>query len=55
LRERLRKLVTTPTLRVAMGAAGRIRYEKDFTLELTVKRTFAVYREVLDRRHERNP
>lgn len=47
LRDRLRRLVTTPVLRVRMGNAGRIRYEQHFTLEHTVTKTLDVYRDVL--------
>jgi glycosyltransferase involved in cell wall biosynthesis len=52
LRDRIRRLVTAPDLRVRMGLAGRSRYEQHFTLELMLTRTLAVYREVLGRNFE---
>ena len=47
LRERLERLLTSPDLRARMGASGRARYERDFTLDHSVSRTLAVYQEVL--------
>jgi glycosyltransferase involved in cell wall biosynthesis len=46
LRDRIRRLVTTPSLRVQMGSAGRMRYERQFTLDRMVARTLEVYREI---------
>lgn len=51
LRERLRKLITSCELRVAMGTAGRARYEDRFTFDRLVERTTSVYESVLRRRH----
>jgi glycosyltransferase involved in cell wall biosynthesis len=47
LRDRIGRLLVDPTLRVRMGAAGRARYEQHFTLDGTVAKTLAVYRDVL--------
>ena len=47
LRERIARLLADPALRTRMGACGRARYERDFTLEHSVDRTLAVYRDVL--------
>lgn len=49
LRDRLRQLLTDPALRVRLGNAGRRYYEEHFTLEHTVSKTVAVYRDVLRR------
>jgi glycosyltransferase involved in cell wall biosynthesis len=46
-RTRLRELMESPTLRYRLGAAGRKRYETDFTLESMLLKTFAVYKEIL--------
>lgn len=46
-RARLRKLIESPTLRYRMGAAGRKRYETEFTLEVMLRKTLAVYQEIL--------
>jgi glycosyltransferase involved in cell wall biosynthesis len=46
LRDRIRRLVTTPSLRVQMGSAGRMRYERQFTLDRMVAKTLEVYREI---------
>jgi glycosyltransferase involved in cell wall biosynthesis len=53
-RARLRELIERPTLRGQMGAAGRKRYETEFTLESMLHKTLAVYQEVLDRRPRAN-
>lgn len=50
LRERIERLLKSPGLRARMGAAGRTRFEQDFTLDHSVNRTLAVYRDVLGRR-----
>ena len=47
LADRLCKLITDPALRRRLGVQGRIRYERDFTFDRMVDRTFAVYQEVL--------
>lgn len=49
LRERLRRLLGDPDLRVRLGRRGREVYEQQFTLDHTVTNTIAVYREVLRR------
>lgn len=49
LRDRIRRLLTTPALRVRMGNAGRIRYQQHFTLDHAVTKTLEVYRDVLTR------
>jgi len=46
-RARLRELIEAPHLRSRLGAAGRRRYETEFTLESMLLKTFAVYKEVL--------
>jgi glycosyltransferase involved in cell wall biosynthesis len=43
LRERLTRLAGDPALRVKMGAAGRARYEADFTVDRMLARSAAVY------------
>src|SRR5262249_46651942 len=48
-RARLRELIDNPTLRGQMGAAGRKRYETEFTLDGMLRKTFAVYQQVIDR------
>lgn len=50
LRERLRNLIMSCELRVAMGDAGRARYEQKFTFGRLVERTTGVYESVLMRR-----
>jgi glycosyltransferase involved in cell wall biosynthesis len=47
LRERLERLLTDPDLRRRLGANGRARFERDFTLDASVARTVAVYRDAL--------
>jgi len=47
LRDRLERLLTSPELRVRMGASGRARFEREFTLEHSVNRTLGVYQDVL--------
>jgi glycosyltransferase involved in cell wall biosynthesis len=49
LRACLRQLITSPELRVRMGAAGRARYEEMFTFDRLVERTTQVYALVLGR------
>ena len=47
LRARIEQLFLDPALRQRLGAHGRERYERYFTLPHTVDGTFAVYRDVL--------
>ena len=47
LRARLEMLLKQPDLRARLGAAGRRRYEARFGLERMLKKTRAVYDEVL--------
>jgi glycosyltransferase involved in cell wall biosynthesis len=49
LRERIRRLLADPDLRVRLGARGRADYEQHFTLDQMVSKTLAVYRDVLTR------
>ncbi len=46
LRDRIQRLIGSRDLLLAMGAAGRSRYEQDFRIETMVQKTVAVYREV---------
>ena len=46
LAERLRDLVRDPELRAAMGAAGRARYDAEFSFERMLTRTLALQTEV---------
>ena len=48
LRSRIEQLLLDAELRQRMGANGRSRYERDFTLARTVEETLAVYRSVLE-------
>lgn len=50
VREALRKLITDADLRATMGAAGRARYEAEFTFDHMYEGTVAVYRRVLEGR-----
>ena len=43
LAERLGRLLRDPTLRRAMGRAGRQRYETEFRFEMMLERTVALY------------
>jgi glycosyltransferase involved in cell wall biosynthesis len=47
LRSRLEQLLLDPELRRRLGAAGRTRYEQQFTLGHTVAKTLAVYHQIL--------
>jgi glycosyltransferase involved in cell wall biosynthesis len=49
LRERTRRLLTDAALRVRMGARGRARFERSFTLPTFVSNTLAVYQQVVNR------
>jgi glycosyltransferase involved in cell wall biosynthesis len=46
LRQRLKQLLDDPGLRARMGRSGRERYERHFTLDHTVEKTLAVYRDL---------
>ena len=50
LRERIGVLLADAALRVRLGDAGRRRYENHFTMDQMVKKTLAVYEDVLARR-----
>jgi glycosyltransferase involved in cell wall biosynthesis len=45
LRERITQLLLSPDLRRQLGARGRADYEQHFTLERSVTKTLAVYRD----------
>jgi glycosyltransferase involved in cell wall biosynthesis len=47
LRDRLQTLVSSRALQQQMGLNGRRRYERDFRIEAMVRKTLAVYNEVL--------
>jgi glycosyltransferase involved in cell wall biosynthesis len=47
LRQRLDQLLMDPALRIRLGGSGREHYERNFTLERTVRKTLAVYREIV--------
>jgi glycosyltransferase involved in cell wall biosynthesis len=47
LRDRIERLLTDPALRARLGAAGRARFVRDFTLSASVARTLGVYRAAL--------
>jgi glycosyltransferase involved in cell wall biosynthesis len=47
LRDRIERLLRDPALRARMGSSGRQRFIRDFTLEGSVAKTLAVYRETL--------
>jgi glycosyltransferase involved in cell wall biosynthesis len=47
LEANLRRLLTSPSLRASVGSAGRARYERLFSLDAMVHKTWGVYREVL--------
>lgn len=49
LRDCLDRLVGDEDLRKRMGAAGRARYEKHFTVDMMVQNTLAYYRQILER------
>jgi glycosyltransferase involved in cell wall biosynthesis len=50
LRDRLERLLRDPLLRVRMGAAGRVRFERLFTVEKMLERTLGVYQTVQSRK-----
>jgi glycosyltransferase involved in cell wall biosynthesis len=45
MRERLRELITSPENRSRMGHLGRLRYERDFRVEVMAGAVLALYRE----------
>ena len=47
LGERLRDLVRSPDLRGQMGAAGRLRFDREFTFDIMYGKTRALYGDVL--------
>jgi len=47
LADALARLIADPGLRARMGAAGRERVQREFTLEKMVERVMRVYEEVL--------
>jgi glycosyltransferase involved in cell wall biosynthesis len=49
LRDRIERLLTDPGLRASLGASGRERFVRDFTLDVSVARTLAVYRDTVAR------
>jgi glycosyltransferase involved in cell wall biosynthesis len=53
LRDRIERLLTDPGLRARLGASGRERFVRDFTLDVSVARTLAVYRQALADAHRR--
>lgn len=55
LKDRLERLLGDPDLRKRMGLAGRTRYERNFTVELMLRGTWEVYREVLGARGKQLP
>ena len=55
LRQRIERLLTAPLLRTRMGVGARHRYEQQFTLDVSVKKTLAVYAEVVAKGRPRLP
>ena len=55
LAERMQKLVEDPALRAAMGRAGRIRAEKEFSTERVVAETLSVYEQLLNTANTSSP
>jgi glycosyltransferase involved in cell wall biosynthesis len=49
LRDRIGRLLSAPATRIHLGANGRLRYERQFTLDHSVAKTLAVYRDVIER------
>jgi len=47
LRDRLRRLITSPELRLQMGRSGRALYEERYSIERLIAQTTAVYSAVL--------
>ncbi|MDR2588055.1 MAG: glycosyltransferase family 4 protein [Spirochaetales bacterium] len=50
LRERIRELIKSPEKRRSMGAAGRKRFEDNFTFNAMYEKTLGVYREIIPSR-----
>jgi glycosyltransferase involved in cell wall biosynthesis len=50
LHQRLLQLVLDAQFRTKMGAAGRKRYEAEYTFEKMFEKTFQVYEQVLEKR-----
>ena len=48
LADRLRRLIKSASMRAAMGASGRERFERLFTFDRMLDETYSVYREVVD-------
>jgi glycosyltransferase involved in cell wall biosynthesis len=46
-RNRLVQLLTDVNLRRNMGAAGRLRFEKEFTADVMLRKTASIYRELV--------
>ncbi len=44
----IRRLADDPALRLALGTAGRARFEAHFQLETTIAATYALYRAIVD-------
>lgn len=47
LADSLRALIVDPSLRARMGAAGRARYESDFSFPVHLRRIWAIYRRAM--------
>jgi len=43
----LRKIISDPAMRVRMGQAGRLEFEREFTFQAMLQRTMAVYQQAL--------
>ena len=50
LTDALRQLVASPALRGAMGSAARARYESEFTVDVMLRKTIAIYQSILEER-----
>jgi glycosyltransferase involved in cell wall biosynthesis len=50
----LGRLLTSPELRARMGAAGRARYLSEFSIDMMIEHTFAVYQRVAAAGHGRS-
>ncbi|MGH1348679.1 MAG: glycosyltransferase family 4 protein [Nannocystales bacterium] len=53
LADALRALIVDPSLRVRMGAAGRARYESEFSFVVHLRRIWAIYRRAMQERPAR--
>jgi len=53
LQEKLTLLVNNPDLRTKMGKAGRERYEREFTFEKMLNKTFSLYEKVLSETNQK--